>query len=665
METALTFEEFVEVYNGYIDNWLQEEISKKEQELEKADVDARNSLNKEVEKLKFRRSLGGYFRFRTEEDLPDSLVWEDGMEYPDIGDPDAIKGGTLNYYEDDFPLTIRKFGLNSGGGGFRGILYDSIDLGLVGLHPDNSAIIPALADRWAVSEDKRTVYFHIDSEARFSNGEDVTSRSFAFALFVRLSDYVDDAYAKQYFREQYAQVSCFGKDYIAVTLPQAKPMTPYFANLYAAPEAFYKEYGPDFEERYQWRFVPTTGAYVVKDSDLIKGVSITQTRVQDWWAKDKKYYRYRFNPDAIKYTVIRDDSKAFEYFRAGQLDYFPTTRPELWYEKTEIPEVFNGYIHKATFYNDFPRRPYGFYLNTHQKKLKDVNFRIGLHHSINWQKIINTVYRGDYARLNQYSDGFGRFTDESIKAREFSIVKAREAFAKAGYVGEDQDGYLINGEREKLSITITYGNIPQLNKILSVLRDEARTVGLDLILDPLEGGVFYKKIDDKSYDMVLLRFGTSPPFPRYFQLYHSSNAYDSEGNPKKSTNNVFSIADDKLDLYSENIRNATTVEEIEENAKNAQRRAHELALFIPSFTTDFFRVSYWRWLKWPDSEYTQFCPRATDEPSEWHVYWIDQDLKKATLEAKRKREKLPEVVTIYDKYRNISERNSTKGGENE
>ena len=58
---------------------------------------------------------------------------------------------------------------------------------------------------------------------------------------------------------------------------------------------FYDEFGPDFEERFQWIVPPTTGAYRLLPEDLVKGQSLTLTRVDDWWLKDKKFYRYRYN----------------------------------------------------------------------------------------------------------------------------------------------------------------------------------------------------------------------------------------------------------------------------------------------------------------------------------------------------------------------------------
>jgi hypothetical protein len=78
---------------------------------------------------------------------------------------------------------------------------------------------------------------------------------------------------------------------ISVSLPEAKLYAPAIAGaLPPSPPHFYAEYGPDYNERYQWRFPPTTGAYEVLPEDIVKGASITQTRVKDWWAKDRKYY---------------------------------------------------------------------------------------------------------------------------------------------------------------------------------------------------------------------------------------------------------------------------------------------------------------------------------------------------------------------------------------
>ena len=67
--------------------------------------------------------------------------------------------------------------------------------------------------------------------------------------------------------------------------------------------------------------------------------------------------------------------------------------------------------------------------------LQNLNLRIGVSHALNWQRCIDVIFRGDYARLQQISQGFGSITNPNIKAREFSVIKAREYFKKAGYTG--------------------------------------------------------------------------------------------------------------------------------------------------------------------------------------------------------------------------------------
>ena len=72
---------------------------------------------------------------------------------------------------------------------------------------------------------------------------------------------------------------------------------------------------------------------------------------------------------------------------------------------------------------------------------------------------------------------------------------------------------------------------------------------------------------------------------------------------------------------------------------------------MPSYTVDFMRVGSWRWVRWPDSEETRFCPPVIYEPLEIHVLWIDEDMKAETMEAKRSGKSFEEVNRIFDDYR--------------
>lgn len=659
------FEEFVPVYNRYIEKWVKaqqsatdEEAAKTRGELATADPTLREKLEarlrkleKDQEKWRFRLSLGDFLKFAKPSDLPPDLKWVDGMDQPEIGDPAAIKGGVFRRYIPTFPPTLRPFGENSNNS-FRGDIYDNVDMPLVTLHLQTMREIPGLAKEWALSADKRTVYFRIDPEARFSDGEPVLARDFMLDAYLRISDNIVNPFTKQYYREEIAQIAVYDDRTLSVSLPAPKLFAAAIAGaMEPASPKFYQEYGPDYSDRYQWRFPPTTGAYEVMPEDVVKGVSVTQTRVKNWWAKDRKYYRYRYNPDKIISTVVRDDPKAFELFRAGELDTFLLTRPERWYEKSEIDPVYKGYIERVTFYNRYPRVPLGMYLNVSKPLLNDRNVRIGIQHAMNWQKVIDVIFRGDYQRLNSFNEGYGIFSDPSIKARPFSVELARESFRAAGFTSEGPDGILTKPDGTRLSIAVSYPNQSIFDRIMPMLREDAKRCGFDLRLDGQEFTVSYKKEMQKQHEITVGSWNITPPVPDFYEFLHSSNAYDEKGNLRPQTNNTFVWGRADTDDLCEKVRAASTDEELRDAAWRLQNIMHDEAIFVPGFSVDFVRVGSWRWVRWPDCGNTRFSPPCVFDPHDSYVYWVDEKLRDETQAARRAGKAFSESTTIVDAYR--------------
>jgi len=662
---GLGFDEFLPRYNQHIAGWLkaelqaaQNELSKVESEIPKANAAQANSLRTraealrlDVEKFNFRLGLGDFLKIGSADEVPKDLVWKDGMDQPEIGDPAALKGGVFRRFIPSFPPTIRPFGDNSNNS-FRGDAYDYIELPMVSLHPETMKEIPGLAKAWAESPDGRTVFFKLDPEARYSDGAPVRARDFLVAVYLRVSDHIVNPYAKQFYRENIAQIAIYEDTMVSVSLPETKAYAAALAGAItpSAPH-FYSEYGADYNERYQWRFPPTTGAYEIRPDDVIKGVSITQTRVKDWWARDRKYYKHRFNPDKIVHTVVRDESKAFELFRAGELDTFYLTRPELWYEKSEIEPVHKGYIERVTFYNRYPKIPRGLYLNVAKPPLDKLDVRIGIQHAMNWQKVIDVMFRGDCQRLNAFNEGYVTFSDPSIRSRPYSIELARAAFRKAGYTVEGKDGILAKPDGTRLSVSVSYPVMPVYDRMFAILCEEAKACGFELRIDGLEATVSYKKVMQKQHEMTLSSWMISPPIPDFHQFLHSSNAVDDKGTLKPQTNNIFSWRRADTDELSEKVRTARNAEELRDAAWKLQRIMHDEAIFVPAYAVDYMRIGSWRWVKWPDCPETRFSPPVVFDPHEVFVFWIDEKAREQTQNARRNGEAFPEFIRVVDDYR--------------
>ena len=123
-----------------------------------------------------------FFSFKSLADLPVDLIWEDGLSLPEIGSPNAIKGGTEYVRIQDFPRTLRTVGPDSNGS-FRTWILDDTAMGIAHRHPDEFIYYAGLAESWAVDKDSETVFVKLDSKAKWSDGVPITSDDFFFMFW--------------------------------------------------------------------------------------------------------------------------------------------------------------------------------------------------------------------------------------------------------------------------------------------------------------------------------------------------------------------------------------------------------------------------------------------------------------------------------------------------
>jgi microcin C transport system substrate-binding protein len=603
-----------------------------------------------------------FFGFATPADIPEGLVWENGMDLPDLGSPDAIKGGIQYGSIQDFPRTLRHVGPDSNGS-FRTWILDDVSIGLVGLHPDvEGGLYPGLGREWAVDEENRTVYVRLDPDARWSDGVPVTADDFLFMFFFFQSEYIVAPWYNNYYGvgTTYTNITKYDDHTISISLRDAKPdMKERALRLGAVPQHFYRELGDDFVDRYQWRFVPTTGPYVIRDQDLNRGRSIALTRLEDWWAADKKFYQNRYNVDRIQLNVIRDSNNVFESFRRGDIDMYGLNLAEFWYEKLpdNDPDVVNGYIHKSVFYNQRPRPNFGLWINTSRPLLNNRDVRVGIQYATNWDLVINSFFRGDFSRLNTASDGYDDFSHPDITARPFDIDLALEHFARAGFTERGRDGILVNEDGRRLAFTLSTG-YEALRDVLTILREEAARAGLEFRIEVLDSTAGWQKVQEKQHDIFFSAFNISlEMYPRFWDFYHSDNAYDQafleDGsvNPdrqiKVQTNNLEVLANREFDEMIDRYVNSSDYDEMLELAHRMQEFHYDYASFVPGYVQDFFRLGHWRWVRFPEF----FNHRQAGSAGELHVHWIDTEMKEETLAARRAGRSFEPQIQVFDQFR--------------
>lgn len=611
-----------------------------------------------------------FFVVKTPADLPPDLPWTDGGDLPELGSPERIRGGTLQGRIQDFPRTLRIVGPDTNSG-FRSYLLDDNIVPFGVLHPDVPGphrYFPGVAAQWALDLSAKTVYVRIDPAARWSDGPPVTTDDVFFIFWLNQSRYIQAPWYNNYYGigETYTRVVRYDDHTFAITLKEARPdLLGRVLGLAPSPRHFYREVGDDYVTRYNWRFVPTTGPYVLTDAEIERTRTsrnhITFTRLTDWWANDKFGFKYRYNPAALRLRVIRETTTAWEAFLSGELDTFGMSLAEYNYERLPDthPLVERGLIHKHTYYNDVPRATWGLWMNTARPLLSDREIRVGIQHALNWQLVLDQYFRGDYQRLETTADGYGDMSHPTLRARRFDLARASEHFARAGFTTRDSDGILRNAAGQRLSLGLVSG-YEALAPVLTILQQEARKAGLDLQVEILDGMAAFKKVQEKNHDIAFTAFNIGVElYPRYWETAHSANAYDqpylADGvspnparQPKPQTNNLQSLAIPELDDLITRYDQSDNLDDMRRMAHRMEEILHEDASFSPGFKMPFYRAAFWRWLRYPDS----FGVRYSTDHLESSVHWIDESRREETRAARRNDSKrFPAEIRVHDRWK--------------
>jgi microcin C transport system substrate-binding protein len=617
------------------------------------------------EVLEFYSKNSDCFRIVTPNAIPRNLKWMDGREEKEFSSAAAQKGGTWEVFMRDFPRTLRTIGPDANGA-FRSYLLDYNVLNLVHSHPNSDGYFPGLANSWAVGKDGKTVYFRLDPNARYSDGEKVKVSDFFFFFYFMRSKHVQAPWYNDFYgKDKFQRVTLYDDETLSITFYKAKPDIVERVSIRAKPEHFYEELDGEFLSKYQWNPEPTTGAYEVLSENIDKGKSVTLVRQDDWWADKKPFFRYRFNPNKIKVSVIRDYNKAFEVFLKGGIDMFGLAKTEFWYDK--LPDdhrlVTNGYLSKVTFFNQTPPPSYALRINSQRPPLNDLNVRIGFHHAMNFDIVLEKIFRGDFVRMNTVADGYGNRSHPSLKAREFSVEKALAFFAKAGYQKRGGDGILVNSNGERLAVEVLTG-YRHFEDVLVVLKEQAKKAGLEIKLKILEPTASWKAANEKNHQVVFSAFNSFVElFPRFWEPYHSDNAYEEDGDSKYmqdgslkqnlttkvSTNNFTQTAVQKIDHLINEYRDEEDLGRITTMAHQLSEMIHEHAVWVPAWKKPWLRIGHWNWVSFPEN----WGPKESRDYEEFQVFWIDQDKKEKIINAMKNNTPVSKepTVRVYEDYK--------------
>ena len=572
--------------------------------------------------------------------LPKGITWLTNNSDPVFSSPDAVKGGVLRSAILSFPMTFRTVGPDANGS-FRSAILDN-QLYLINIHPNTGNIIPELATHWAFGADNKTMYFKLNKKARWSDGKPVTAWDFAYTLAFMRSEHIVAPWYNDYYTKEIESVTVYDDDTLAVKSTKAQPDLYLRIAIAPTPEHFYGKLDDNFVHDYNWEVVPNTGPYQI--SDFKKGKYIHFTRKRNWWARDLRYFKNRFNVDVVKFTVIRDFNMMWEYFKKGQVDLFSLTMPQFWYNRSDTDVVKKGYVKRIWFFNDTQQSASGLWLNCDKPVFKDVRVRYAFAHAMDVDRVIKKVLRGDYFRLNQAYVGYGDYTNPHIIPRAFSIEKVEALMTEAGW-HRGSDGIWKRNDGLRFSVEVTYGFEGHTPRLV-VLKEQARKAGVELRLQKLDSTAAFKKFLEKKHDVAWMGWSTNLR-PTYWQSWHSDNAH------KVQTNNITNTDDPELDHLIDQYRESLDAEQRKVLSRQIQVVIDRQGAFVPTFMVPYVRFGFWRWLQLPSFHGTKVSESLFDPFSAMTggLFWFDRQRYDETQKAMKKGKTFPPETLVDDRFK--------------
>ena len=477
--------------------------------------------------------------------------WETNVDFDFIGDPRAIKGGTLRDYLPDFPSTLRIEGPESNSTfnyGITAMVYET----LLSLHTTTLAYMPSLATHWQISPDKMTFRFRINPNARFSDGTPVTAED-----VVATYDFMMDKTL-----QAPSNVLTFGKlerpvaESKYIVRVKAKELNwrnfLYFGGMAILPAHILKDLNGDrYLKEYNFKLVPGSGPYTIREEDINKGNSISVRRRKDYWAEKARGNVGTANFDELRFIVVRDENLAFEMFKKGDLDYYMVPRTRQWVEETNFENIQRGLVQKRKIFNNEPHGYQGYAMNMRRPPFDDIRVRKAFQLLANRQYIIEKINYNLYLPMNSYHPGTV-YENYSNPKNPYEPQAALKLLTEAGWKDRDAQGRLIKDGRP-LEVEMQYPS-KVLDMYMTPYQEDLRKVGITLNLRLITPETQFQLVNERRFQMSFMAWGALL-FPNPETAWHSSLA------DVNNTNNVTGFKNSRADQLFKQYDSAFDVNE--------------------------------------------------------------------------------------------------------
>ena len=479
---------------------------------------------------------------------------------------------------------------------------------LLSNHPLTLEYEPGLAEKWSISDDKKTFVFSIDKRAAWSDGRPLTAHDVKWT-FDAILDPKNLTGPHKVSLERFESPVVLDDHTIRF---RAKDV--HWMNLGAVggfqilPKHVFEKL--DFN-KINFEFPVVSGLYALGTID--EGNFITLKRRRDWWNGNAKSTQYTGNFDTLKFRFYAERENAFEAFKKGQFDLYPVYTSRLWVNETKGDKFTNGWIVKQKIYNQNPIGFQGFAMNMRKPPFDDIRVRMAMAHLLDRPKMNSTLMYGQYFLHRSYfEDLYDKDHPCPNRLIEFDKTKARDLLKQAGWMVNPATG-ILEKDHQKFSFKFLTREA-STDTFLAIYAEDLKDAGIELIIDRKDWAAWAKDMDEFNFDMTWAAWG-SGVFKNPESMWSSSEA------ERKSGNNITGFKNSAVDALIEEQKSIFDVQERNAIYRKIDHIIYQAYPYVLLWNINYTRLLYWNKFGTPETVLSKYG----NETSAYWYWWLDKD----------------------------------------
>ncbi len=526
-----------------------------------------------------------------------SIKWTTNKNPTILGSKNAKKGGTAVFGDYGYPATLRTYGENSTNL-LNQILTRIVYETLLKIDPVTYEYIPGLADKWSISEDKMTYFFHVNEKAKWQDGMPVTSFDVVATYDLLIDEGTRNPYENDFYSSKYERPIALTPNIFMVKAKLLQwSLFLYFSGTYIYPEHVVGKIKPsEYLKEYNNKMMIGSGPYYFDRA--IPNELIVLKRNPNWWAADFPLNRNLFNFDEIMIKFYTDQTVLFENFKKGNSDiapYISSNTINKWvneFTSEEMDAVKYNHIVKQKIYCGQPAGHGGFAFNMREDPFNDIRVRKAVSLLLNRGEIIKKLFYNEYKHMDSYNANSIYENKNNPKIR-YNPEEAIKLLEEAGYSQKNlnEEGYIVKeGKPFELNLNVYRSDD---TRVETLFQEELKKVGIKMNLKKVTWATHTKDLDERNFKMIWINY-TTLLFPNPEHAYHSKYA------DKLNTNNIYGFKNKRIDEICETYNLEFDFEKRKELILELDSILASNYLMALNWYSDNIKILYWNKFGTPD-----------------------------------------------------------------